>query len=325
MRYPRSPKIGFHGHNDAGFADANTWMAYKAGARHLQGTVNRLGERCGNASLLTMACNLYRNRVSTTLNMEKTMDVSTAVEIITGFRVPLNEPYVGMNAGAHSGGMHTDGMEKMNAYQFFDLRLIGNRIWYPFGKLSGSATVVAEAKRYGVNLEKGDDVTLGLLDDIAKAGKVGDAQFYLLLNRRVHGREEPFILLRRTNIDVYDSASDPGTLSEATVHVKVNGKTEQGAGMGDGPVNAADKALRDVLRKDYPSIDKVELLFYDVASKRGGSSETGTAKFVDVYAEFTYNGHKWTSLAKHTNIIRASEIAISDAYKYFLMLADQLK
>jgi 2-isopropylmalate synthase len=303
--------LGIHCHNDGGLALANTLAAIDAGAAHVQGTVNGLGERCGNLDLLELVPSLHKKGFGLSVDMGRLTEVSGMVERISGIRVPENKPYVGRYAFAHKGGVHSDASLKVrNSYEHIEPEFVGNKRWFPISEQSGRSILVAEARRYGFVLGKEDAAVKSLLAGVKKAGDVGDSQLYLLLNKKLAGGREPFEVLEREIIDRF--AGKP----KAFLKVMAKGKVFDEVSEGDGPVNAIDLALKKVLRGVYPEMDTIRLLDYRVTLP---VAETGTEAWVIVFIEFGSNGEKWTSVARDTDIIRASERALMDGYKYYIL------
>ena len=302
--------LGIHCHNDGGLALANTLMAINAGVVHIQGTINGLGERCGNLDFIQLIPSLYKKGAKPG-NMKKLYDISKNIGRISGFRVPDNHPYTGTFAFAHKGGVHAHAVLKnQKMYEHINPDDVGNVTWFPLSEQSGRSVITAEAERFGFSLKKNSPVTAELLRDIKESGSVGDVQFYLMLEKRLGKQKDPFELIYRKVVD------DSSGFVEAEVKIKVNKKTVKKTCRGDGPVNATANALRKALEKPFPEIYNFRLVDYRVTLP---GSEKGTEALVRVAIVFSDRGQELSSIAKDADILKASEKALVDGYKYYLL------
>ncbi|MBI2543106.1 MAG: citramalate synthase [Candidatus Aenigmarchaeota archaeon] len=308
--------IGIHCHDDRGYGIANSMAGVKAGAIQVQGTMNGLGERVGNANLTTLLVELYREGypVITESNLRKLTRIAREVGRLTGRRVSPNAPYVGEMAFSHAAGMHSDAMIKdPTAYEHISPETVGNKRYFPLSEQSGKAAVRWWTDKYGFKLS--DEQLQTTMNEVNTLQNFGEAQTYLLLHRVSRDEEMPFELLdcRTTTIHTSDPPAD---VKEATVKVMINGNCEHEVADGDGPVNALDLAMRKALRKYYPKIEQVELIDYWVDLPSG---EKGTQARVDVSITFKNDGEEFTSRSSGTDIIEASRRALEDGYKFYLL------
>jgi 2-isopropylmalate synthase len=323
--------LGIHCHNDGGLAVANTLAAVAAGAIHVQGTINGLGERCGNADLCTiipalklkMGINCVSDK-QLTLLAEVGHYVSELANVIPD---PF-APYIGASAFSHKAGYHMDGITKWpDAYQHIDPAKVGNKQRTVVSDQSGKRNVITKAKELGIDLSGAEKEVKDLLDRIKQLESRGfqydnaEASFELLLHRAKPDYTPPFELV--DFMVVVESRRRPSTrkaaeemLSEAMVKVKVGGKIIHEAAEGDGPVNALDLAMRKALLKFYPSLKKVKLVDYKV---RILEESTGTESQVRVLIESSDGVNEWRTVGGSTNIIEASWLALADGLEYWLL------
>jgi len=272
--------VGVHTHNDSDCATANTLSAVRAGARHVQGTMNGLGERCGNANLCTVIPNLAFKMGFEVLSPEKIKtltEVSRFIFEIGNLTPVMNMPYVGESAFAHKAGLHVNALRKnRRTYEHIDPELIGNERRFLISELSGKSNILAEKK------------IMGTYEPVFELIK-----YYVTVEKRPTG----------------------DMVNEATVKLKVGGKVEHVVGEGDGPVNALDAALRKSLERFYPSIKDVHLIDYKV---RVVNARAGTAARVRVIIESRDKDSIWGTVGVSENIIDASWQALSDSVEYKL-------
>ncbi len=320
-------KLGFHGHNDSGCAVANTVVSVLSGAEHVQGTINGIGERCGNADLCSVLPNLeHKLGVSTVLRnspknerLQKLKEASEYLYEIMNMIPERHQPYVGDLTFSHKGGMHTDAVSKHTlTYEHIDPELVGNSRSMSVSELSGKASIISKAKEFGFKLSKSDETTARIVRSVKEMEAKGyhllnaDATVYLLMAREMGKLRKSFDVIEwRTLTSNY---SDDGSFSEATVKVEVDDNIIHTIAEGDGPVNAQDLALRKALNPFYPSIDKVDLINYKVTV----INMEGTASAVEVFIEFADHDMRWATVGVSENILEASKIALVQGYRYFL-------
>ncbi len=313
--------VGIHTHNDTDCATANSLAAVRAGARHVQGTINGLGERCGNANLCTVIPNLALKMGFEVLSPEKlktVTEVSRYVFEIGNLTPVMNMPYVGESAFAHKGGLHVDGLRKSKrSYEHIPPELVGNERRFLISELSGKSTVLAELEKAKIAEDKKlARKILTRVQELENEGyqfEAADASFELLV-KKIMGTYKPFFELVKYHVNVEKRAAGD-FVTEATVKLKVGDKTEHVVGEGDGPVNALDGALRKSLESFYPSIRDVHLIDYKV---RVVNARAGTAARVRVIIESMDKNSMWGTVGVSENIIEASWQALVDSVEYKL-------
>jgi 2-isopropylmalate synthase len=316
-----SKLVGIHTHNDSDCATANALAAVRAGARHVQGTINGLGERCGNANLCTLIPNLYFKMDFDTLPPEKIKtltEVSRYVFEICNLAPIANMPYVGESAFAHKAGLHVDALRKnKQTYEHLIPELVGNKRRFLISELSGKSNVLAELEK--ANITEDRKLAAKILKRVRELENEGyqfeaaDASFELLV-RKVMGTYKPAFQLIKYSTTVEKRAAGD-IVTEATVKLTVDGVTEHVVGEGDGPVNALDAALRKCLERFYPSIREMHLIDYKV---RIVNTKEGTAAKVRVIIESRDKNSIWGTVGVSENIIEASWQALVDSVEYKL-------
>jgi 2-isopropylmalate synthase len=323
--------LGIHCHNDDGLAVANTLAAVTAGATHVQGTINGLGERCGNADLCTIIPALKLKMGIDCINdkqLASLTEVSRYIGEIANTTPDPFAPYVGASAFSHKAGYHMDGVTKWpDAYQHIDPEKVGNKLRTVVSDQSGKRNIIAKAKELGIDLTDADKEVKNILEKVKHLESLGfqydnaEASFELLLRKARPDYKPPFELV--DFMVVVESRRRPSTrketeqmLSEAMVKVKVGGEIIHTAAEGDGPVNALDLALRKALLQFYPSLKQVKLVDYKV---RILEESTGTESQVRVLIESSDGENGWRTVGGSTNIIEASWLALADGLEYWLV------
>jgi len=314
--------IGFHAHNDTGVAVANTLAAVRVGATHVQGTVNGLGERTGNADLCQVIPNLQlklNRRCLSDENLRRLTELSRFVGEVAN--MPLNDaqPFVGLRAFAHKGGLHVDAvMKNPVTYEHISPDVVGNERHILLSELSGKATMLEKMERHELTH---DPVTMQkALQEIQKLENEGyqfeaaEASFTLLV-RRILGTEKRFFDLLGFRVIVEQRGADDVPITEATIKLRVGGKEEFSASEGDGPVNALDGALRQALYRFYPGLREMHLADYKV---RVINPTAGTAARVRVVIESRDKNEIWGTVGVSENLIEASWQALVDSVVYKL-------
>ena len=313
--------VGIHTHNDTDCATANSLAAVRAGVRHVQGTINGLGERCGNANLCTVIPNLAFKMGFEVLSPEKIKSITEVSRYLfeMGNLTPvMNMPYVGESAFAHKGGLHVDALRKSKrSYEHIAPELVGNERRFLISELSGKSTVLAELEKAKIaDDEKLARKVLKRVQELENEGyqfEAADASFELLV-KKVMGTYKPFFELVKYHVDVEKRAMGD-IVTEASVKLKVGDKTVHIVGEGDGPVNALDGALRKSLEGFYPCIKDVHLIDYKV---RVVNARAGTAARVRVIIESMDKNSIWGTVGVSENIIEASWEALVDSVEYKL-------
>ena len=325
-------RLGIHAHDDSGCAVANSIAAVRAGARQIQGALNGLGERCGNANLVTLIgafklkpelAQAYEIGVSDQSLAELTR-VSRALDELLN-RSPFRyAPYVGANAFVTKTGIHASAIIKDPAtYEHAPPSAVGNARRMLVSDQAGKSNVAAELARVGIKLEKGDERIARVLDELKEREAAGyayegaDASFFLLA-KRVLGEAPRYFDVERFKVNVerrYNAIGELVTFSEATVKVKVGAESLISAAEGNGPVNALDTALRKDLGKYQSLIAGLRLVDYKVRIFQGGTDAV-TRVLIESADE---QGARWTTVGVSPNIIDASFQALVDSINYKLM------
>ena len=319
--------IGIHTHNDSGLAIANGLAAIRAGAMHAQGTINGVGERCGNMDLLAMVANLtlkYGYECLRPGSLVNLTDTSRFVSETANVNPISGQPYVGASAFAHKGGMHVHAVQKdATTYEHVQPELVGNNRKILVSELSGASNIAAKAgKKFGIEHDKATlRRVLEKVQDLENEGyqfEAADASFELLLRREI-GKYRQFFALDHYRVIVLRNG-DGSCVSEATVKLRVGDRMEHQVAEGDGPVKALDDALRLSLLNHFPEIKNVHLADYKV---RVINSREETAARVRVVIGCRRDDGPTTeyfgTIGVSENIIDASWQALVDAYEYHLI------
>ena len=313
--------IGIHTHNDSDCATANCLAAVRAGALHVQGTINGLGERAGNANLCTVIPNLAFKMGFDCLSAEKIKtltEVSRFIFEIGNLTPVMNMPYVGESAFAHKAGLHVDALRKdKRTYEHIDPALIGNERRFLISELSGKSNVLAELEKAKIAEDKklaGEILTrVQELENEGYQFEAANASFDLLV-KKIMGTFKPSFELLKYYVTTERRTSGE-MVNEATVKLKVGNKVQHVVGEGDGPVDALDAALRKGLENIYPAIKDVHLIDYKV---RVVNARAGTAARVRVIIESRDKTSIWGTVGVSENIIEASWLALVDSVEYKL-------
>lgn len=320
-RFPGVP-FGIHAHNDSDLAVANSLAAVELGAVQVQGTINGMGERCGNANLVSIIPNLCLKMGIPCISMENLAKLRTVSRFVLELaNVPSNryQPFVGRSAFAHKGGVHISAVERNPAtYEHIDPTLVGNRRRTLVSDLSGRSTIKIKARDFGLHITKKDPVAMQVLEELKELESQGfqfeaaEASFELLINRALGKNKRYFELVGFRVID-QKLSEDKAPVAEATIQVKVGGHIEHTAALGNGPVNALDNALRKALEKFYPQLKEMELNDYKVRVLPG---RDGTAARVRVLIESRDAQDHWGTVGVSHDILEASWQALVDSINY---------
>jgi 2-isopropylmalate synthase len=314
--------VGIHTHDDSGCGVANTLAAVRAGAVHVQGTVNGYGERVGNANLCTIIPDLQLKMGKTCLpagNLARLTELSNYVAEVANLPQDRHLPYVGASAFAHKGGIHVAAVLKNEAsYQHVDPALVGNGRRTVVSELSGRGNVVDKSRQFGldVNTDQAREV-LAQIKALEAQGftfESAEASVSLMLQRLQEDYRAPFELI--DFMVVVEHRQGRGILVEATVKVRVGDQVIHTAAEGNGPVNALDAALRKALVNAYPALAHVRLDDYKV---RILDSESGTGAAVRVLIDTKNGTRRWSTVGASANIIEASWRALADSMEYALL------
>jgi len=315
-------QVGIHCHNDCELAVANSLAAVDAGAVQVQGTINGVGERCGNADLISVIANLGLKKEGYQVlggrGLEHLTELSRYVYETANLNLRNTQPFVGHSAFAHKGGMHVHAVNRASStYEHIDPSLIGNERRILVSELSGRSNIAALTVKH--NLRQDRDLMDRILAEVVRLENRGyqfeaaEASFDLLV-KRCAGMFVPHFELVKYHVEV---AADPQReiVTEATVKLDVRGDVRHEVAEGDGPVNALDAALRKALNGRYPSLNRMHLVDYKV---RVVNSEAGTAARIRVFIESRDEQDVWGTVGVSENIIEASWLALVDAVEYKL-------
>jgi 2-isopropylmalate synthase len=323
--------VGIHAHNDTEQAVANSFAAVRAGARQIQGTLNGLGERCGNANLTSIIPTLmlkpdFAEKFEIGVPVEKLptlTHVSRALDEILNRAPDRHAPYVGESAFATKAGIHASAIVKEPAtYEHVPPERVGNKRKLLVSDQSGRSNVLAELERIGLAVDKNDHRVIRLLDEVKEREAIGyayeaaDASFELLA-RRMLGTVPKFFDVSYFDVKVEQRGQNGGAevLTTAVVKVKIGNETLINAAEGNGPVNALDVALRKDLGKYQKYIDGLQLTDYRVRILNGGTGAV-TRVLIESADE---SGEHWTTIGVSANIIDASFQALMDSIVYKLV------
>ncbi len=321
--------LGIHCHNDTGNAVANSLAAVQAGARQVQGTMNGIGERCGNADLITIIPNLMlKLGYKTAISDEKLTQLKHLSHMIDERlnRAPnVHAPYVGEAAFAHKGGLHVSAMAKStDSYEHIKPEQVGNKRQILVSDKAGRANIITRLKDFDIEVDAKDErinSLVAVVKDYETQGyayESADASFELLARRHLGSVPEYFSIESFRVMDErrWNAKGDLTTMSEATIKLMVDGKRVLQVGEGNGPVNALDGALREALSGYYPALKSMRLTDYKV---RILSPQQATAAVTRVTIESEDDeGNVWNTLGVSPNVIDASYIALHDAITYKL-------
>jgi 2-isopropylmalate synthase len=316
--------IGIHCHDDTGCAVANSIAAVRAGARHVQGTLNGLGERTGNCNLTTVIPNLQL-KLGLTCLPEGRIERLTAVShhVAEVLNRPLNPqaPYVGGSAFAHKAGLHVSAIARAkDAYEHVDPELVGNGTRFVVSEMAGRATIQMKAAELGLPMD-GPAVNQ-VIDDLKRLEHEGyhfeaaDASLELLM-RRAAGWQQDFFRVESMRV-ITDELATGDFTTEATVKVWVGEQRFVHTSEGNGPVNAIDSALRAAVGASYPHLSKVHLTDYKVRILDGA---TATGAVTRVLIDATDGDRTWTTIGVSANIIEASWRALEESIVFGLLHA----
>lgn len=318
-----SVPVGIHAHNDSDMAVANSIEAVRAGATQVQGTMNGIGERCGNANLVSIIPNLMLKLDSEFENvrdLKQLTSMSKFVYEILNLPPDSKAPFVGKSAFAHKGGIHVSAvMKESSLYEHIDPALVGNRQRVLVSELAGQSNIRYKAQELGIPLPDDNTLFRNLVNHIKKLEHQGyqfdgaEASFELILRREL-GEFTPYFEVLESKVHI-ENGLDVRAVDQAVLKVAVGDEVEMTVSDGDGPVNALDKALRKALRGFYPEIRTIKLIDYKV---RVLEEKQGTSAKVRVLIETSDGQTTWGTVGVSTNIIEASLQALKDSLNYYL-------
>jgi 2-isopropylmalate synthase len=316
--------FGIHTHNDSECAVINSLTAVREGAMQVQGTINGVGERCGNANLISIMADLELKMGHQCLpegNIGRLYDLSHFVAEVANITPDEHLPFVGKSAFAHKGGVHVAAMRRSaQSYQHVQPERVGNRMRVVVSDLSGRGNLLSKAEEHGLEVE-GEEV-VSVLNDVKELESRGfsfeaaEASVAMMLKRQEYGYKAPFEL-----VDFFvnvEHRQGRGIFAEAMVKVRVQGELLHTAAEGNGPVNALDNALRKALLGYYPQLANFHLSDYKV---RILDSDHGTEAITRVLIDTRNKTSRWSTVGASTNIIEASWRALADSLEYGLMVA----
>jgi len=327
--------IGMHTQNDTGCAVANAIAGVRAGATHVQGTINGYGERTGNCDLTTFVPDLTLKMGIETLPLERLAKLTTVshyvAEIVNLPPMP-QQPYVGQSAFAHKAGLHTSAVARNpDAYEHIDPASVGNGTRMLVSDLAGRATIEVKAKELGIELDGAQmKVILEELKELEHGGyhfEAADASLQLLMMRAT-GWRNPYFQLESFRVIVEHRPEDRsgreanplghyrGVSNEATLKIHVDGERLIATGEGNGPVNALDAALRSALSDRFDELAAIRLTDFKV---RILDSAQGTEAVTRVLIDASDGERHWTTIGVSENIIEASWQALSDSILWALV------
>nr|WP_157618983.1 citramalate synthase [Skermanella stibiiresistens] len=324
--------LGIHTHNDTENAVANSLAAVRAGARMIQGTLNGLGERCGNANLVslipTLMLKMGFETGITADGLRRLTQVSRGLDERLNRAPNRHAPYVGESAFAHKGGLHVSAVEKdPTSYEHVDPARLGNRRTIVVSDQAGRSNLLARFREIGIEIDARDE-RIGDLVDLVKRREYdgyaydgAEASFELLARRALGEVPEFFRLQSFRVIDErrWNAKDELVTLSEATIKLDVGSQSLMTVAEGNGPVNALDIALRKALLPAYPLLEGLRLVDYKV---RILTPNDGTKAVTRVMIESTDgHGERWSTVGVSANVIDASYNALHDSISYRLFRA----
>jgi 2-isopropylmalate synthase len=326
-------RLGIHTHNDTENAVANTLAAIRAGVRQVQGTLNGLGERCGNANLVSLIPTLmlkpgYAERFTTGLSQEGLGHLTQHTRLLDELlnRAPnRHAAYVGTSAFAHKAGLHVAAVEKdPRTYEHIPPETVGNQRHILVSDQAGRSNLLSRLREAGIIIDAKHPKLERLLEEVKEREFQGyaydgaEASFELLARRALESVPEFFRLQSFRVIDErrWSARGDLVTLSEATIKVDVGGKALMTVAEGNGPVNALDTALRNALIPAFPELEQIRLTDYKV---RILTPQDATKAVTRVMIETSdMAGGSWSTVGVSTNVIDASYNALHDSITYKL-------
>ena len=320
-----SARVGIHCHNDTGCAVANSMAAVAAGATHVQGTLNGYGERTGNADLVTIIANLQLKAGQQVLPLGAMQDafrISHAVAEITNVAPSARQPYVGVSAFAHKAGLHASAIKvDPFLYQHEDPAAVGNDMRMLVSEMAGRASVELKSQELGFDLGGNRELIGRVVERVKEMESRGftfeaaDASFELLLREDATGVRPSFFSIDHW-LTTVERSEDESIITKAEISITAQGEKISSIGVGNGPVNALDNALRSGLQPFYPELSRLELTDYKVRILEG---RLGTGAITRVLVETSDGKGEWSTVGVHENVIAASAMALEDAVTFGLL------
>lgn len=315
-------KLGIHAHNDCGLAIANSLLAVQAGAIQVQGTINGYGERCGNADLISVICNLElkmnRQALGDNNKLAQITSIAKSISDIANINLSTQQPFVGRSAFSHKGGLHASAIRKdSKTYEHIEPTIIGNTSRILISEQAGISNILdfMKSKNLDTNCPENKNIAQELLKEVKERENNGyqyeeaGASLELLLLKHLNKSQE-YYKLKDFRISL-----GKDTEAEATIRITVNDEMLHTASLGDGPGHALDNALRKALSSYYPDeLSQFRLTDFKV---RVIDSQDGTAAQTKVNVQTTdHKGIKWNTVGVDRNIIQATFEAISESIEY---------
>jgi 2-isopropylmalate synthase len=318
-----STKIGIHTHNDIGLGVANALIAVELGSTHVQGTLNGYGERTGNCNLTTLIPNIalkLKRECLPVASLRQLKDVSQFVDEIANIRHDPRQPWVGVTAFAHKGGMHVNAVQKVaQSFEHIDPSVVGNSRRVLISDLAGRSNIVMKAQELGFKMSPDLPelkAILSRIKDLEHEGfefEAAEGSLALLIAKSLRHAPAPF------SVNAYHVSmrrEGESSVCEATIKVSVAEAVAHTVADGDGPINALDSALRMALSRFYPQLADIKLTDYKV---RILDSRTGTAAKTRVLIESSDGKSEWGTVGVSENIVEASLQALVDSMEYRLL------
>lgn len=317
-------KIGIHTHNDAELAVANTLVAIKQGAKMVQGTINGIGERCGNANLISVIANLQLKMgisLFSKKKLESLRELGHNIRELCNMDEWKHQPYIGKSAFAHKGGIHVSAVLKnSDTYEHIIPGVVGNQRRVLVSELSGISNLRYKIQERGINIDEQDFQLKDIITELKKLENTGysyegaEASLELLIAKIKKKLKKYFIL---DGYQVYDGrrSFDIDSYTEATIRIKAKDEFFHTASSGEGPVDALNNALRKALVNFYPKISEVSLKDYKVRILNKTASTAAKTRVLITSGDSKRN---WTTVGVSHDIIRASYIALTDSFIYKL-------
>ncbi len=314
--------LGIHCHNDSDCAVSNT-LTVANEMQQIQGTINGIGERTGNANLCSiLPALMLKMKIKTNINLKKLKEVSDKLNILANIKTQDNMPYVGDNAFAHKGGIHVDALNKGVSYEHLNPELIGNKRHIVLSDLSGSANIAEVAKKFGFKVDKKDPKVKKMLEEVKELEKQGydigdlEAEQFLLAEKYLGDNKDTFKI---EDVKILSEVRDGKDYNECVLVGEVDGKTREVVapvkGKEGGPVDAAYNALKKMISIFHKEIETISLINYKVMI----AEDLGAESSVRVYIEFKNHKEEWATIGVNSNILKASLEAIEKGFRYFLL------
>jgi len=315
--------LGIHAHNDCECAVASTLSAVREGVKMVHGTINGYGERCGNANLCSVIPDLALKMEVDCLPRDKLAgltDLAHYVSELANIHPDAHQPFVGMSAFAHKGGIHASGVKsESRTYEHIRPELVGNIQRIVVSELSGKSTITLKAKELGFDLDAKPEQLRDILKQIKELEHVGyqfeaaDGSFEVLV-RKALGTHKQYFKLESFRV-IMEKREDGKVMTEATVKIHVGGRRLIATAEGNGPVNALDRAIRIAIGRSFPALKDIELTDYKV---RVLDEKKGTAAVTRVLIETSDGEKSWGTIGVSENIIEASWLALVDSIEFGL-------